>query len=174
LKAVSEFWKIILILIQSVYEIYFLLQGCLYFNDRGISGHLYDNCHSYYDGEGNFIEDCDGNIIGYGEIKEGVITFTDEIKDGVIALKDEIAENVSNTANAVNSSSIKIEDVTVKNSNSDIKIEDIPAVNSNSGIKIEDLAVENSNSGIKIENVPAEKQDDLIKEEFELIPCYCK
>jgi len=123
-----------------------LFQGCLYFNDRGISGHLYDNCHSYYDGEGNFIQECDGNIIDYGEIKEGVITLTDEIKDGAITLTDEIAESLSNTATAVNSSSIKFEDVTA----------------------------ENSNSGIKIEDLTAEKQDDLIKEEFELIPCYCK
>ena len=90
-----------------------LFQGCLYFNDRGVSGHLYDNCHSYYDGEGNFIQECDGNIIDYYEVKEGVI-----------ALTDEIAESLSITATAENSNSgINIEDLTAEEQHDLIKEE---------------------------------------------------
>ena len=57
------------------------LQGCLYFNDRGISGHLYDNCHSYFDENGNFIETCDENIIDYKEVKEGISKTSNEVKE---------------------------------------------------------------------------------------------
>lgn len=63
----------------------FLLQGCLYFNDRGVSAHLYDNCHSYYDENGDFIETCDENIIDY-----------DEAKEGGIAIKDKIVQDLDN------------------------------------------------------------------------------
>ncbi len=62
--------------------------GCLYFNDRGVSSHLYDNCHSYYDANGNYHEVCDENIIDY-----------DEAKEGVIAIKDEIHQNFKDAAN---------------------------------------------------------------------------
>jgi len=55
-------------------------QGCLYFNDRGVSANLYDNCRSYYDGDGNYIETCDENIIDYSEAKEGVIEIGKEIE----------------------------------------------------------------------------------------------
>ncbi len=91
----------------------FILQGCLYFNDRGVSGHLYDNCHSYYDGEGNFIQECDENIIDY-----------DEAKEGVIALKNEISESLSITNTVENSSDgINIEDLTVEEQHDLIKEE---------------------------------------------------
>ncbi len=56
-----------------------LFQGCLYFNDRGISTHLYDGCESYYDAYGNFIKRCDENLIDYTEIREGVVDIKDEI-----------------------------------------------------------------------------------------------
>ena len=92
----------------------FLLQGCLYFNGHGVSGHLYDNCHSYYDGDGNFIEECDDNIIDY-----------DEAKEGIIAIKNEIS-------------------------------------------------VEKSSSGINIEDLSRDEQNDLIKEDIELIQSHCK
>jgi len=92
----------------------FILQGCLYFNDRGVSGHLYDNCRSYYDGDGNFIEECDGNIIDY-----------DEAKEGILAIKDKIS-------------------------------------------------VKNSGSGTNIEVLSRQEQNELIKEEIELIPSHCK
>ncbi len=83
----------------------FLFQGCLYFNDRGVSGHLYDNCHSYYDGDGNFIEECDKNIIDY-----------DEAKEGIIAIKDEI--RVENSSSGIN-----IEDLSTQEKNELIKEE---------------------------------------------------
>jgi hypothetical protein len=67
-----------------------LLNGCLYFNDRGVSGHLYDNCHSYYDENGNFIETCDENIIDYDEAREGVVALKDEIKEDLNNFKDTI------------------------------------------------------------------------------------
>ncbi len=55
------------------------LQGCLYFNDRGVSANLYDNCRSYYDKDGNYIETCDENIIDYSEAKEGIKEIGKEI-----------------------------------------------------------------------------------------------
>jgi hypothetical protein len=92
----------------------FLFQGCLYFNDHGVSGHLYDNCHSYYDGNGNFIEKCDQNIIDY-----------DEAKEGIVAIKNEIS-------------------------------------------------VKKSTSSINIEDLSKDEQNDLIKEDIELIKSHCK
>jgi hypothetical protein len=64
--------------------------GCLYFNDRGVSAHLYDNCHSYYDENGNFIESCDENIIDY-----------DEAQEGVIAIKDEISKSINRAVSSI-------------------------------------------------------------------------
>jgi hypothetical protein len=72
-----------------------ILQGCLYFNDRGVSGHLYDNCHSYYDENGNFIETCDENIIDYDEAREGVVALKDEIKEDLNNFKDKVSDNLS-------------------------------------------------------------------------------
>jgi len=57
-----------------------LFTGCLYFNDRGVSAHLYDNCHSYYDENGNFIEKCDENLIDYDEAKKSIIEIKEQIK----------------------------------------------------------------------------------------------
>jgi len=71
-----------------------LFQGCLYFNDRGVSGHLYDNCHSYYDGDGNFIERCDENIIVYDEAKDGVVALKDEVKENLNSLKDKVNNSI--------------------------------------------------------------------------------
>jgi len=55
--------KTILILIPL-----FLFQGCLYFNDRGVSGRYYNDCKEYYDGMGIYHKDCDENIIDYNTI----------------------------------------------------------------------------------------------------------
>lgn len=60
-----------------------LFHGCLYFNDRGVSGHLYDNCHNYYDAYGHYHESCDENIIDYEEAKQGVVEIKDEISDSI-------------------------------------------------------------------------------------------
>jgi hypothetical protein len=75
---------------------FFLFHGCLYFNDRGVSSHLYDNCHSYYDADGNFIEKCDGNIIDYDEAKDGIVAIKDEIKDNVATFTNNVQDKVSN------------------------------------------------------------------------------
>ena len=45
------------------------LHGCLYFNDKGISTHLYDNCREYYDECGIYRKECPPNIVEYGKIK---------------------------------------------------------------------------------------------------------
>jgi hypothetical protein len=61
-------------------QVLLLFTGCLYFNDRGVSAHLYDNCHSYYDENGNFIEKCDENLIDYDEAKESIIEIKEQVK----------------------------------------------------------------------------------------------
>ncbi len=45
-----------------------LFNGCLYFNDKGISGHLYDNCREYYDACGQYRKECPPNLIDYDQI----------------------------------------------------------------------------------------------------------
>ena len=60
-------------------QILLLFTGCLYFNDRGVSAHLYDNCYSYYDENGNFIEKCDENLIDYDEAKESILEIKNQI-----------------------------------------------------------------------------------------------
>ncbi|RUM62745.1 MAG: hypothetical protein DSZ05_09625 [Sulfurospirillum sp.] len=57
-----------------------LFQGCLYFNEKGISAHLYDNCHEYYDECGNYRKECPPNLADYTEIAEGVSKMGHEIK----------------------------------------------------------------------------------------------
>ncbi len=44
---------------------FLLFTGCLYFNDSGISTHLYDNCKEYYDNCGNYRKECPKNLIDY-------------------------------------------------------------------------------------------------------------
>jgi len=45
-----------------------LFTGCLYFNDSGISTHLYDNCKEYYDNCGNYHKECPKNLIDYSQM----------------------------------------------------------------------------------------------------------
>ena len=92
---------------KYIYLILFsiLFNGCLYFNDRGVSGHLYDNCHSYYDENGEFVEICDENIIDYDEAQEGVIALKDEIKENINQLSSKIQNKESK-------SGIKLEELT--------------------------------------------------------------
>jgi dynactin complex subunit len=68
--------KTILILLCAL-----LLQGCLYFNDRGVSGRYYNGCKEYYDSMGVYHKDCDENILEYK-------TVTDGVKKGVEATVD--------------------------------------------------------------------------------------
>jgi len=123
----------------------FLFHGCLYFNDRGMSGHLYDNCHSYYDANGEFVETCDENIIDY-----------DEAQEGVIALKDEIKEDVTNLSNNIQK---QVNSITTNNSNK-------------TGIKLEELT-QKEKAQLKILQ-PAPKPIIKIEEQIELNQCPCR
>ena len=59
--------KTILILLISI-----LFQGCLYFNDRGVSGRYYNDCKEYYDGMGIYHKECDENLVEYKTVTDGV------------------------------------------------------------------------------------------------------
>lgn len=61
----------------------FGLQGCLYFNDTGVSAHLYDNCREYYDACGIYHKECPPNLIDYGEVGSGIKAIGEEIKTTV-------------------------------------------------------------------------------------------
>lgn len=102
----------------------FMLQGCLYFNDRGISGHLYDNCHSYYDGDGNFIEECDENLIDYGEAKEGVIAIKDEIAQTLTHYKQDEVSQSQTSGIDINTLSIQEQNILLEGDPELIKEED--------------------------------------------------
>ena len=47
--------------------ILFILNGCLYFNDTGVSRKYYHKCKEYYDGEGNYVKECPENFIKYSD-----------------------------------------------------------------------------------------------------------
>jgi len=47
-----------------------LLQGCVYFNDEGISDRKYRDCEEYFDAQGLYHKECDKNIIDYDEIPD--------------------------------------------------------------------------------------------------------
>jgi hypothetical protein len=66
-----------------------LFTGCIYFNDTGISTHLYDNCQEYYDACGNYHRECPKNMIDYTEIKEKAKEFGDKITSGCNTCKEE-------------------------------------------------------------------------------------
>jgi len=59
--------KTILILLTAL-----LLQGCLYFNDRGVSNRYYNGCKEYYDGIGIYHKECDENLVEYKTVTDGV------------------------------------------------------------------------------------------------------
>lgn len=50
----------------------FVFQGCVYFNDRGVSGRYYNSCKEYYDSVGIYHKECDENIIEYKTVTDGV------------------------------------------------------------------------------------------------------
>ncbi len=60
-----------------------LFSGCLYFNEKGVSGHLYDNCQEYYDECGIYHKECPPNLADYSEIKQGIQESMHEIKESV-------------------------------------------------------------------------------------------
>lgn len=59
--------KTILILLSAL-----LLQGCFYFNERGVSGRYYNGCKEYYDSMGIYHKDCDENLVDYKTVTDGV------------------------------------------------------------------------------------------------------
>ena len=60
-----------------------LLHGCLYFNEKGVSGHLYDNCQEYYDECGIYHKECPPNLVDYSDIKKDVVQIGRDIKEYV-------------------------------------------------------------------------------------------
>jgi len=45
-----------------------LFTGC--FNKRGVSATYYNNCHEYYDIQGNYHKECDENMLEYEDVKK--------------------------------------------------------------------------------------------------------
>ena len=58
----------------------FIFQGCLYFNDRGVSGRYYNDCKEYYDSMGVYHKTCDENIVDYRTVTDGVGKGVDKTK----------------------------------------------------------------------------------------------
>lgn len=45
-----------------------IFNGCLYFNDTGVSTKLYSECKEYYTDEGKYVKECPKNLVDYDEI----------------------------------------------------------------------------------------------------------
>ena len=58
--------------ILLIFTLPFILTGCLYFNDRGISNRYYNECHEYYDSMGIYHKKCDKNLVEYKDVKNDV------------------------------------------------------------------------------------------------------
>jgi hypothetical protein len=41
------------------------IQGCFFFNERGVASKYYNDCNHYYDSRGIYHEKCDENIVDY-------------------------------------------------------------------------------------------------------------
>jgi hypothetical protein len=50
-----------------------LMQGCVYFNDDGISTHRYRDCVEYYDAQGIYHCECDKNLADYDELPDKLL-----------------------------------------------------------------------------------------------------
>jgi hypothetical protein len=48
------------------------LNGCLYFNERGVDYHYYNDCKEYYDSEGIYHKKCDKNMIEYKDVEKKI------------------------------------------------------------------------------------------------------
>jgi hypothetical protein len=61
---------------RGVYKAIFLIavlltvQGCVYFNECGVSNRLYRDCKEYYDSEGNYHKECPKNIVNYSDFED--------------------------------------------------------------------------------------------------------
>ncbi|OCS03102.1 membrane lipoprotein lipid attachment site-containing protein [Campylobacter fetus] len=51
--------------IVSFIILVFLLQGCIWVNERGISNKYYNDCKEYYDGAGIYHKKCDENLLDW-------------------------------------------------------------------------------------------------------------
>ena len=67
MKCYHNLMKILLI-----FALPFILTGCLYFNNRGISDKYYNECHEYYDSMGIYHKKCDKNLVEYKNVENGV------------------------------------------------------------------------------------------------------
>jgi hypothetical protein len=72
-----------------------LLQGCLYFNDRGISGNLYSKCHHSYDAHGKYIKICDENIVDYNESAVNKVENNSNHSQNIVIINDIQNNNTS-------------------------------------------------------------------------------
>ncbi|MDD4505764.1 MAG: hypothetical protein PHE60_05305 [Sulfurospirillaceae bacterium] len=68
--------KTILILLIAL-----LFQGCLYFNDRGVSDRYYNGCKEYYDAMGIYHKECEENLVEYKTVTDGVKKGIDKTVD---------------------------------------------------------------------------------------------
>ncbi len=50
-----------------------LLQGCVYFNEEGISTKRYKDCIEYYDAQGRYHCECDENLIDYDQMTDKLL-----------------------------------------------------------------------------------------------------
>jgi uncharacterized protein YceK len=51
-----------------------LLGGCIYINERGISGRYYNECKEYYDATGTYHKDCDENLLDFEDLNPAKYT----------------------------------------------------------------------------------------------------
>ncbi len=79
MKCYHNRMKILLIFIIPL-----LFNGCLYVNDRGISGEYYNDCHEYYDSMGVYHKKCDENIVEFKDVKNGVKNAYDTTKEAIL------------------------------------------------------------------------------------------
>ncbi len=45
----------------------FIIQGCLYFGETGVSTRYYNDCKEYYDADGNYVKECPKNLVNYSD-----------------------------------------------------------------------------------------------------------
>ncbi len=56
-----------------ILPILLLLQGCVYFNEEGISTKRYKDCIEYYDAQGKYHCECDENLIDYDQLDDKLL-----------------------------------------------------------------------------------------------------
>ncbi|BBG66241.1 hypothetical protein NNO_1538 [Hydrogenimonas sp.] len=49
------------------------IQGCVYFNEEGISTKRYRDCIEYYDIQGKYRCECDENLIDYDQMDDKLL-----------------------------------------------------------------------------------------------------